>query len=156
MARATRATQALERAGIAFRLHEYLYDPDAERIGLQAAAALGVVPGRLFKTLMVMAGSVVACALVPSDRQLNLKRLADAAGVKNAALLAAAAAERASGYHIGGISPLGQRRRCACYLDASAAAHATVLVNGGRRGLQIELAPGDLTRVLDAVTTQLC
>jgi len=156
MARATPATQALERAGIAFRLHEYIYDPKAERIGLQAAAALGVEPGRLFKTLMVQIGAAVVCALVPSDRQLNLKRLADAAGVKSAALLAGAAAERLSGYHVGGISPLGQRRRCACYLDASALAHATVLVNGGRRGLQIELTPGDLVRILEATTRQLC
>jgi Cys-tRNA(Pro)/Cys-tRNA(Cys) deacylase len=156
MAKATPATVALERAGFAFKLHEYAYDPKAERTGLQAAAALGVSPGRLFKTLMVRIGADFACALVPSDQQLNLKRLAAAAGAKHAELLPVALAERVSGYHVGGISPFAQRRRIACYLDTSALTHASVLVNAGRRGLQIELAPGDLLRLLAAVTSELC
>src|SRR5262245_58535872 len=110
MARGTPAILALQRAGVAFVLHEYTYDPEAEHIGLQAAAALGVAPARLLKTLMVRADGIV-CALVPSDRELSLKRLAAAAGVRAAAMLPAAEAERLTGYHVGGISPFGQKRR---------------------------------------------
>ncbi|MBX6424581.1 MAG: Cys-tRNA(Pro) deacylase [Variibacter sp.] len=150
MAKATPATAALRTAGVVFTLHEYDYDPGAARIGLQAAAALGVEPARLLKTLMARAGATAVCALVPSDRELSLKRLAAAAGAKDAAMLAPAEAERLTGYRVGGISPFGQRRRVPTFVDAAALAFATVIVNGGRRGLQIELAPADLVRVLGA------
>src|SRR5947207_140009 len=110
MAKATPATVMLAKTGIAFTLREYGYDPNAVRIGLQAAEALGVAPGRLFKTLMASAGGAVLCVLVPSDREVSLKRLAAAAGAKDAALLPPADAERATGYHVGGISPFGQRK----------------------------------------------
>jgi Cys-tRNA(Pro)/Cys-tRNA(Cys) deacylase len=90
--------------------------------------------------------------LLPSDREMSLKRLAAAAGTKDAAMLPSAEAERISGYHVGGISPLGQKRRCAVYIEQSALGFSTVLLNGGRRGLQIEIAPDDLVRVLDAKT----
>src|SRR3954470_22192005 len=103
MARGTPATAALDRAGVAFRLHEYDYDPDAARIGMQAAQALGVAPDRLLKTLMTRAGGEVVCVLLASDRELSLKRLAAAAGVKDAAMLPPAQAERATGYRVGGI-----------------------------------------------------
>jgi Cys-tRNA(Pro)/Cys-tRNA(Cys) deacylase len=156
MAKGTPATVALQKAGIAFTLHEYDYDPDAERIGMQAAAALGVAPERLLKTLMAKAGDAPLCVLIASDREVSLKKLAAAANAKDATMLAPAEAERLSGYRVGGISPFGQKRRVPVLVDAPAAAHATVIVNGGRRGLQIELAPGDLVRTLGAKVVQLC
>jgi len=155
MAKSTPATLALQKAGIAFTLHEYDYDPNAERIGMQAAQALGVSPARLLKTLMAKAGEVV-CALVPSDAQVSLKKLAAAAGAKDAAMLAPAQAERITGYHVGGISPFGQKKRVRVFVEQAALAHATVIVNGGRRGLQIELAPADLVALLGAKAVQLC
>lgn len=156
MAKATPATSALQKAGIAFTLHEYDYDPDAPRIGMQAAEALGIAPARLLKTLMAKAGAVSVCVLVPSDREVSLKKLAAAAGAKEAAMMPPAEAERFTGYHVGGISPLGQRKRAAMFVDESALAHESVLVNGGRRGLQIELAPADLIRATSATVTALC
>ncbi len=150
MARGTPATVALEKAGVAFTLHEYDYDPDAPRIGMQAAAALGVSPARLLKTLMAKTSAGVVCVLVPSDCEVSLKRLAAAAGTKDAAMLPAAEAERFTGYHVGGISAFGQRKRARMFVEAQATAHPTIIVNGGRRGLQIEIAPADLVRVLDA------
>jgi len=156
MAKATPATAALERAGIAFTLHEYDYDPNAARIGLQAAEALGIAPERLLKTLMAKAGNAAVCVLVPSDKEVSLKRLAAAAGAKDAAMMAPADAERMTGYHVGGISPLGQKKRVTAYVERAALAHATVLVNGGRRGLQIEIAPADLVAALSAKAAELC
>jgi Cys-tRNA(Pro)/Cys-tRNA(Cys) deacylase len=155
MAKATPATAALQKAGVAFTLHEYDYDPNAERIGMQAAAALGVEPARLLKTLMAKAGGAIVCVLVPSDREVSLKRLAAAAGAKEAAMLNPAEAERVTGYHVGGISPFGQRKRVKVFIERAALDHATIIVNGGRRGLQIELAPGDLVRVLGAAAADL-
>ena len=155
MARGTPATVALSKAGVAFTLHEYDYDPNAARIGMQAAQALGVDPARLLKTLMAKAGGAVVCVLVPSDVEVSLKKLAAAAGAKDAAMLPAAEAERITGYHVGGISPFGQKKRARVFVDAAALAHASIIVNGGRRGLQIELAPADLTRVLEATAANL-
>src|SRR3954467_13973472 len=155
MARGTPATVALTKAGVAFTLHEYDYDPDAARIGMQAAAALGVDPPRLLKTLMAKAGNAVVCVLVPSDAEVSLKKLAAAAGAKDAAMLAPAEAERATGYHVGGISPFGQKRRVRVFIGLSALAHQTIIVNGGQRGLQIKLAPTDLVRVLEAIPAEL-
>ena len=154
MAKGTPATVALTKAGIAFTLHEYDYDPNADRIGMQAAEALGVSPARLLKTLMAKAGDVV-CVLVPSDREVNLKKLASAAGAKAAAMLPPAEAERITGYHVGGISPFGQRKRARVLVEADVQSFATIIVNGGRRGLQIELAPADLMRVLSAQPVSL-
>ncbi len=156
MAKATPATAQLAKAGIAFTLHEYDYDPNAARIGLQAAEALGIAPERLLKTLMTKAGGAVVCVLVPSDKEVNLKRLAAAAGAKDAAMLPPAEAERITGYHVGGISPLGQKKRVATFIENAALAHATILVNGGRRGLQIEIAPADLVTALSAKAADLC
>ncbi|MGE0750798.1 MAG: Cys-tRNA(Pro) deacylase [Variibacter sp.] len=155
MATGTPATVALQKAGVDFKLHQYDYDPDAPRIGLQAAEALGIAPERLFKTLMAKAGAEIVCVLLPSDRELNLKRFAAALGVKDTAMLAPAEAERITGYRIGGISPLGQRRRVRVFIDESAKAHATILVNGGKRGLQIEIAPDVLVSRLGASVESL-
>lgn len=156
MAKSTPATKALEKAGIAFTLHEYDYDPNAERIGMQAAEALGVDPRRLLKTLMATAGGKAVCVLVPSDKEVSLKRLAAAAGTKDAAMLAPAEAERMTGYHVGGISPLGQKKRVEFFIEREALAHTTVLVNGGKRGLQIEISPSDLLSALSARPAELC
>jgi Cys-tRNA(Pro)/Cys-tRNA(Cys) deacylase len=156
MAKATPATLALEKAGIAFTLHEYDYDPNAPRIGMQAAQALGIEPARLLKTLMARAGDAVACVLAPSDRDVNLKKLAAAAGAKSAAMLGAADAERITGYHVGGISPFGQKKRVRVFIERSALTFERVVVNGGRRGLQLELAPSDLVRELSAAAADLC
>ena len=150
MAKGTPATVALERLGEPFTLHEYDYDPDADRIGMQAAEALGIPPARLLKTLMVEVGGKPALAMIASDRTVNLKRLAEAAKVKSAAMMAPAAAERLTGYHVGGISPLGQKKKVPAFLDAAALAQETVLVNGGRRGLQIEIAPSDYLKATGA------
>jgi len=156
MAKATPATTVLEKAGIAFTLHEYDYDPNAARIGMQAAEALGIPPARLLKTLMAKAGNNVVCVLVPSDKEVSLKRLATAAGAKDAAMLPPAEAERITGYHVGGISPLGQRKRASTFIEQDALAQTTVLVNGGRRGLQIEIAPSDLVKATGAKPAPLC
>lgn len=156
MAKATPATAALEKAGIAFTLHEYDYDPNAPRIGMQAAEALGIAPERLLKTLMARAGNAIVCVLAPSDKEVSLKRLAAAAGAKEAAMLPPAEAERVTGYHVGGISPLGQRKRTAAFIERAALEQPTILVNGGRRGLQIEITPADLVRAIDARAADLC
>jgi Cys-tRNA(Pro)/Cys-tRNA(Cys) deacylase len=155
MAKSTPATVALSKAGIAYKLHEYDYDPNAARIGMQAADALGVDPARLLKTLMAKAGNATVCVLVPSDQEVSLRKLAAAAGAKDAAMLPPAEAERITGYHVGGISPFGQKKRARVFIARSALAHPSIIVNGGRRGLQIELAPADLVRVLDASPAEL-
>jgi Cys-tRNA(Pro)/Cys-tRNA(Cys) deacylase len=155
MAKATPATVALTKAGVAFALHEYDYDHNAARIGMQAAQALGVDPARLLKTLTAKAGSAIVCVLVPSDSEVSLKKLAAAAGAKDAAMLPATEAERVTGYHVGGISPFGQKKRVRVFIAQSALVHQTIIVNGGRRGLQIELAPADLVRLLEATSADL-
>jgi len=155
MAKGTPATLALTKARVAFTLHEYDYDPNAERIGMQAAEALGVSPARLLKTLMAKAGNAIVCVLVPSDQEVSLKKLAAAAGAKDAAMLAAHEAERITGYRVGGISPFGQKKRVRMFIAQSALAHDTIVVNGGRRGLQIELKPADLMRVIGATSAEL-
>jgi len=156
MAKSTPATLALEKAVVAFTLHEYEYDPNAERIGMQAAEALGIEPARLLKTLMAKAGDTVVCVLAPSDREVNLKKLAAAAKSKSAAMLGAAEAERITGYHVGGISPFGQKKRVAVFIEQSVLGFERIVMNGGRRGLQVELAPADAVRVLGATVAEIC
>ena len=156
MARSTPATLALQRAGVAYTLHEYDYDPNAGRIGMQAAEALGIAPERLLKTLMARAGDTLVCVLAPSDREVNLKKLAHAAGAKSAVMLGAAEAERITGYHVGGISPFGQKKRVAVFIERAALRFDRLVVNGGRRGLQVELKADDLVRVLNATAAEIC
>ena len=155
MAKGTPATLALEKAGIAFALYEYEYDPNAARIGMQAAEALGIEPARLLKTLMARAGQEVVCVLLASDREVNLKKLAAAAGAKSAAMVGAQEAERITGYHVGGISALGQRKRVRTFVDKAALVFPKLVMNGGRRGLQVELAAEDAVRVLNATLAEL-
>ncbi len=146
----TPATAALTRAGVAFEVHPYHHDPDAGSFGLEAAAALGRPPGQVYKTLLVDSGAGLAVGVVPVDRQLDLKALAAALGVKKVAMAEPAVAERSSGMVVGGISPVGQRKALPTVLDESMHQHETVLISGGRRGLDIELAPEDLASVTDA------
>ena len=155
MSKTTRATQALEKAGVRFTLHAYDYDPDAESIGLQAAEALGVEPERMLKTLMAEADGKPVCAVVPADAEVSMKKLAIAFGAKTAKMMRPADAERLTGYHVGGISPFGQKKRVPVAIEASALGHATIFLNGGQRGLQIELAPDDARRALGAVVAAL-
>lgn len=150
MAQTTRATQALTRAGAAFTVHGYDYDANAERIGLQAAEALGVAPHLVLKTLMAEVDGKPVCVILPSDREVSMKKLAAAFGGKSAAMMRAPDAERVTGYHVGGISPFGQRRAVPTVIEADALAWDAVFINGGQRGLQVKLAPGDAQRVLNA------
>lgn len=155
MSRATRATRALEQAGIAFTVHSYDYDPSAERVGLQAAEALGEAPERVLKTLMLLLDGKPACAILASDREVSMKRLAAALGGKSAAMMPVADAERVSGYKVGGVSPFGQTRRVPVAIDEAALAHAQVYINGGQRGLQVRLDPRDAARLLDAAVAPI-
>jgi Cys-tRNA(Pro)/Cys-tRNA(Cys) deacylase len=148
--RGTTATAALESARIPFTVHEYAHDPRHESYGREAAEALGVAAQRVFKTLIAEVDGALVAGVVPVDGQLDLKALAAAAGGKKAAMAEAAAAERATGYVTGGISPVGQRKRLPVVIDASALAFGTVFCSGGRRGLEIELAPADLVRASGA------
>lgn len=150
MSRATPATRALDAAGVSYRLHRYDYDPQAGNVGLHAAAALGVEPSRMLKTLLLDLDGRPACAVLPVDHELSLKRFATALGGKHAALLAVTVAERISGYHVGGVSPFGQKKRLPVVLEASALDHATILCNAGQRGLQLEIAPQAIVNLLDA------
>ena len=151
----TPATVALTRAGVPFEARGYEHDPAASSYGLEAADALGVPPERVFKTLLVQGEAGLAVGIVPVDRQLDLKAVAAALGAKKVAMADPAAAERSTGYVVGGISPIGQKRALPTVLDASALAHATVLVSGGRRGLDLELAPADLVAVTRATTAPI-
>lgn len=147
----TPAVNAARRAGIPFTLHEYRHDPRAESYGLEAAEALGVDVARVFKTLVAAPeGQGLWVAVVPVVGLLDLKALAQVAGAKRATMADPKAAERATGYVVGGISPLGQRQRLATVVDASALRFGTIFVSAGRRGLEIELAPGDLVRLCAA------
>lgn len=147
---ATPATRVLDDAGVLHTLHSYDHDPANRHFGEEAAAALGVDPLRIFKTLVVDAGSgrpSLAVAVVPVAGQLDLKALAIALGVKKVELADPAAASRSSGYLVGGISPIGQKAPLPTVIDETADLFDTVFVSAGRRGLQVELAPADLVRI---------
>src|SRR6478736_6562662 len=150
MSRTTPATLALTKAGVDFTVHAYDYDPDADSIGLAAAAALGEDPGRVLKTLMALVDGKPVLVIVPSDREVAMKKLAAAVGGKSAEMMKPADAERISGYKVGGISPFGQMRRLPAVVEARALDHDLVYVNAGQRGLQVRLKPRDALAVLDA------
>ncbi len=155
----TPATVALGAAKVAHTLRPYEHDARAHAeglsYGLEAAAALGVDPRQVFKTLLAEVDGALTVAVVPVDGLLDLKALAAAVGGKRAVMAEPAAAERATGYVVGGISPLGQRRRLPTVVDASALEHGTVLVSAGRRGLDVELSPHDLVRLTGARTAPI-
>lgn len=148
--KSTRATQVLADAGVAFTVHSYDYDPNAERVGLQAADALGVQPWRVLKTLMAYVDRKPVCVILPSDREVALKKLAAAVNGKSAQMMPPADAERIAGYKIGGISPFGQKRHVPTVLEQQALGNDWVFVNAGLRGLQIRLEPQVIVQVLDA------
>jgi Cys-tRNA(Pro)/Cys-tRNA(Cys) deacylase len=147
---ATPAIAAAEQAEIRFTLHEYEHDPKTESYGLEAAERLGLDPARVFKTLVVDRDGALLVAIVPVAEQLDLNALG-----KRTKLADRTKAERATGYVLGGISPLGQRRQLSTFVDASALAHETIFVSAGRRALEIELAPADLVRLTRAEVRRL-
>ena len=141
----TPAILVLEGAGVVYRLHEYEHDPHTDMgFGQEGAAKLGIEPERIFKTLMAWVDGELACGIVPVSGKLSLKALAAARGGKKAEMAQPAQAERATGYVVGGISPLGQKTAHPTVIDSSAQNFETILVSGGRRGLDIELSPADL------------
>jgi Cys-tRNA(Pro)/Cys-tRNA(Cys) deacylase len=157
MPKATPATQALRKLGIAFKLHTYIYDSNVPSggIGRQAAEALGVEPSRMLKTLMAEVDGNPVCVVVPSDCEVSMKKLAAALGGKSANMMRPADAERLTGYHVGGISPFGQKKRVPVAIERAAMDNLTVFVNGGQRGLQIEIDPNDAAIAAGAVAHAL-
>ncbi len=152
---ATRATVVLSGAGVAFSEHPYRHDPAAASYGVEAAEALGLPPEQVFKTLLTRVDGRLVVGIVSVSEQLDLKALAAAVGGRKAALADPTDAERATGHVVGGISPVGQRRRHPTVLDDSALAFDLVYVSGGRRGLDLGLAPDDLVRVTGAVVAAI-
>lgn len=146
---------ALTAAGVAFTQHAYGHDPAAPSYGLEAAAVLGLPPEQVFKTLVVDTGAGLAVGVVPVAGQLDLKAMAAALGVKRVSLADPAAAERSSGYVVGGISPVGQKRALPTVVDESAELYDVVYVSGGRRGLDLGLSPADLVRVTGAAVADI-
>ncbi|MEQ8480675.1 MAG: Cys-tRNA(Pro) deacylase [Hoeflea sp.] len=155
MAKTTRGTQALGKLGVSFTVHGYDYDPDADSVGLQAAEALGEPPARVLKTLMAELDGKPVCAILPSDREVSMKKLAAALGGKSAEMMKPAAAERLTGYHVGGISPFGQKKRVPVVLQQTALEEPHVFINAGQRGFQIRLSPADAARALEAVVADI-
>ena len=151
----TPAVVALERAGVAFTVHAYEHDPSASSFGLEAVERLGLDPGAVLKTLLAEVDGRLVVAIVPVAGQLDLKALAAAVGGKRATMADPSAAERATGYVVGGISPIGQRRRLDTVLDESALELPVIYVSGGRRGLDLGLSPADLVRLLEARTAAI-
>jgi len=159
----TRAIDLVRRSGVRYEIHEY--EPSERQgrerdvrpsYGREAADALDIEPARMFKTLVANVDERrLVLALVPVDRELDLKSLADAAGGRRAEMADPGAAERATGYVVGGISPIGARRPLPVILDASASRHAAILVSAGRRGLQLELAPADLVALTRAIVASI-
>ncbi|MBI1170822.1 Cys-tRNA(Pro) deacylase [bacterium] len=147
---ATPGLKFLEGLGVEVTLHPYAYDPGADAVGLAAARALGLDPALTLKTLMVEVDGKPACCVIPSDRQLSMKKVAAAFGGKAAAMMAPAKAEKLTGYHVGGISPFGQKRAVPTAIEASACAAARVWINAGARGLLLGVAPDQALAVLSA------
>lgn len=151
----TPATVALKAAGVDYTVHAYDHDPSHPSYGEEAAEAMGVSPDRVFKTLVADVDGALTVAVVPVAGSLDLKALASAVGGKKATMADPALAERTTGYVRGGISPLGQRKKLPTVLDASASAHSTICVSAGRRGLEVELSPGDLATLTGAVVAPI-
>lgn len=145
----------LDRAGISYEVRTYEHDPAAESFGMEAAQALGVPPARVFKTLLVETDKGLGVGIVPVDRLLDLKAIAAALGAKKATMADPGVAERVTGYVVGGISPVGQKKALPTVLDDSADGHDTVLVSGGKRGVDIELAPRDLLSVTRGTSAKI-
>ncbi len=152
---ATPGLKVLMAAGVSVSLHPYAYDPKADAVGLAAARALGLDPALTLKTLMVEVDAKPACCVIPSDQQLSMKKVAAAFGGKSAAMMPAAKAERLTGYHVGGISPFGQKKAVNTAVEILACSAPTVWINAGARGLLLGIAPQDVLRVLAAKAVSL-
>ncbi|WDR06456.1 Cys-tRNA(Pro) deacylase [Devosia rhodophyticola] len=155
MSKTTPATLALDAAGIAYALASYDYDPGADRVGLQAAEAMGVSPRIVYKTLMALVDGKPVCAVVPSDEEVNMKKLAAAAGGKAAQMMKPIDAERQTGYRVGGISPFGQKRQVTTIIEETSILEEEIFLNGGQRGLQVRLKPDAAIRTLSAIQADL-
>jgi Cys-tRNA(Pro)/Cys-tRNA(Cys) deacylase len=151
----TPAVRALEASGLVFTIHEFDHLPGGREYGMEAAAALGLDPDQVFKTLVVVADGELAVAIVPVTCQLSLKSAAAALGAKRAEMCDPGRAEKTDGYVVGGISPFGQRKRLATVIDETAELYDTIYVSGGRRGLDLGVAPADLVAVLDAAVAPI-
>jgi Cys-tRNA(Pro)/Cys-tRNA(Cys) deacylase len=155
MSTATPATRALDAGKVRFERIEYDYGTGQEKIGLHAAEAIGADPGQVLKTLMVEVDGKPACAVIPSDRTLSMKKVAAAFGGKAAAMMAPDKAERLTGFHTGGISPFGQKKRVPVAFEETALGVGQIVVNGGKRGLMVRLAPPDALAVSGGVAKGL-
>ena len=155
MSKTTPATLALTKAGVDFTTASYDYDPDADRAGLQAAEALGVAPSIVLKTLMAEVDGKPVCVVVPSDEEVNMKKLAAAFGGKTARMMKPADAERLTGYKVGGISPFGQKKPVPSCVEQLALLEDQVFLNGGQRGLQIRMQPEALLAALGGKSADL-
>lgn len=155
MSKATRATLALAAAKVEFEVLTYDYDPDADRIGMQAAEAIGVSPSVVLKTLMAEVDGRAVCVVVPSDREVSMKKLAAAFKGKSANMMKPAAAEKATGFVVGGISPFGQKKKVPTVFEFEAMDHEKVFMNGGQRGLQVRLSPEDARKAADAIAASV-
>lgn len=155
MSKTTPATLALTKSGVPFALATYDYEAGAERVGLQAAEAMGVSPAIVLKTLMVEVDGKPACVVVPSDQEVNMKKVAAAFGGKAAQMMKPDTAERLTGYKVGGISPFGQRKPVPTAVEELATLEDEIFLNGGQRGLQIRMRPDDLIGALDAKAADL-
>ncbi|WP_308367682.1 MULTISPECIES: Cys-tRNA(Pro) deacylase [unclassified Microbulbifer] len=148
---------AAKKSKINYRVHEYPHDPSSESYGLEAAEKLSVAEERVFKTLVVsLDGRELAVCVIPVSSMLSMKLVAKAAGAKKAAMADKADVERSTGYVLGGVSPLGQKKRLRTIIDSSARNHPTIYVSAGRRGLEIELNPEDLNRLINGVFAKIC
>jgi len=155
MSKSTPATLFLDKAKVAYAVAAYDYDPSADRVGLQAAEALGAPPSEVLKTLIVKVDGKPACVVLASNREVSMKKLAAALGGRAAEMAPVPDAERITGYRVGGVSPFGQKKHLPTVLDAAAAPLAAVFVNGGQRGLQVRLAPGAIVNLLGATVAAI-
>lgn len=160
MAKTTPATQALTKAGVAFAMEQYEYHREErhrepEHIALKAAEAVNEPPARVLKTLMVMVDGKPFCAVVPSDKELAMKKVAAAFGGKSAEMLKPADAERLTGYHVGGISPFGQRKKVPVAFAVQVLDQPYVIINGGGRGVMVRLAPKDAQKAVGAIAADI-
>ncbi|HZF71445.1 Cys-tRNA(Pro) deacylase [Sulfuricurvum sp.] len=153
----TPAINIAKKAGIAYQIHSYTHDPQCESYGTEASEKLGIPAERVFKTLVVLIDSkMMAVAVIPVSSMLSMKQIAKAAGGKKAEMAVGADVERSTGYILGGVSPLGQKKRLKTFIDASAENFASIYVSAGRRGLEIELNPNDLRTLSNGIFASLC
>jgi len=156
MSHTTQGTLTLDHLGIAYTLHPYAYDPEAPRVGLQAAEALGIDPSQTFKTLMLELDGKPVCCVIPSDQEASLKKVAHVLGGKAAQMMKVPDAERLTGYKVGGIGPFGQKRKVPIAFDETIELYDRVYINAGQRGLLLSIAPADAVKATDAKIADLC